>query len=488
MIKGLVTTAALLAAFATPASAADRLMRIDLPSAGNVDASKIHFNGAGHPGRLVANVLLPTGYDPAKRYPVLYLLHGSGENYASWVTKTKADVVTKDLDAIVVMPDAASGFYVNQYNGGRRGSPGWERYFLDEVIPQIEARFPIRPERRWHAVAGFSMGGYGATYLAEQRPDYFGAVAPMSGFVAPLRPEMPTLFPIATGQSFENLYGPPDGAYAKGHDPIGLIDNLRDTRLFVISGNGIPDPAKPPSASLQSTVTDSAGEAELMLQGAELADTARVAGEDVTHTVLLGVHTHPYWNEHLRRFLAWDPFAAVADHPATWTYKTVADRGRAWDLTYRFTAPPVTVQQLTFADGAYSATGRGTVEVCDTDGRGFIAGLPFGHRTPARSVTARLLETRRNAVRRNGRVRVRLTSTEPATVQLEATVIRGTHVATLSSAPITVTPGTARNAGLRLTPAARRVLARNSYTRVRVVARHGSCSSGRWTTTTARLR
>jgi len=463
-------------------------MRIDLPSHGNVDASKVHFNGKDHPGRLVANVLLPADYDPAKRYPVLYLLHGSGENYASWVTKTHADEVTKDLEAIVVMPDAASGFYVNQYNGGRRGSPGWERYFLDEVIPEIEARFPIRPERRWHAIAGFSMGGYGAAYLAEQRPDYFGASGPMSGFLAPLRPEMPLLFQVATGQSFENLYGPPDGAYAAGHDPIGLIGNLRYTRLFVISGNGIPDPSKPPSASPQAAVTDSAGEAELMLHGAEFADAARAAGEDVTHTVLFGVHTHPYWNEHLRRFLAWDPFANVVEHPETWTYKTVADRGRAWDVTYRFTTPPETVQQLSFDHGAYSATGSGTVEVCDRDGRGFIAALPFSNRTPARAVAVRVLQTRRGAVLREGRVRLALTSSEPATVALDARLAGAARTAALRSAPVAVVPGATRNVGIRLTAAARRLLRRSTRPRLRVVARHGNCSSGRWTTASARLR
>ena len=479
-----MTTALL--AVAAPARG-DRLTRIDLPSSGNVDASLVHFNGTGHPGRLVANVLLPTGFDPAKRYPVLYLLHGSGENYASWVTKTKADVVTRDLDAIVVMPDAASGFYVNQYNGGRRGSPGWERYFLDEAIPEVERRYPIRAGRSWHAIAGFSMGGYGAAFLASQRPDYFGAVAPMSGFLAPRRPEMPTLFPIATGQSFENLFGPADSAYAEGHDPIALIANLRETRLFVISGNGVPDPAKPPSASLQSTVTDSAGEAELALHGAEFADAARAAGEDVTHTVLLGVHTHPYWNEHLRRFLAWEPFATVAEHPQQWTYRTVADRGHAWELTYQFTQPPLTVQEIRRRDGGYSATGSGTVELCDGDGHGLIAGLPFARRALTRSVSVRLLDRSRVSIARRGRVRVALTTTEPATVVVDAVLQRGTRKASVKSAPMALAAGQRRTTGLRLTRAARRLL-HSGPTRLKLIARHGSCAGGRWTTSAARLR
>lgn len=469
-------------ALAAPAAQADRLQRIDLPSSGNVDASHVRFNGAGHPGRLVANVLLPEGFTPTERYPVLWLLHGAGESYASWVTKTKADVVTRDLRAIVVMPDAASGFYLDHFNGGRRGAPAWERYFLDEAIPQIEARFPIRRGRRWHAVAGFSMGGYGAAYLASQRPEYFGAAGPMSGFLAPRRPEMPALFGIATGQSYEGLFGPPDGAYAAGHDPVALAGNLRDTRLFVISGNGVPDPAKPPSSSAQSTITDSAGEAELRLHGDDFAAAARAAGASVTHTVLLGVHNHPYWTEHLRRFLAWDPFGEVPDQPATWRYSTVADRGRAWELTYRFTTPPATVQTLARTAAGYAATGSGAVELCDADGRGLRAALPFRDGRLRRAVAVRILATTAARVRRTGRLRVGLRAAEPATVTTELRV--GAHRVT--AAPVELAAGAARTVVVRLPRAARRALA--GGTRVRVVARHGGCPGGRWTTAARRLR
>ena len=51
---------------------------------------------------------------------------------------------------------------------------------------------------------------------------------------------MPLAFGPATGQSYEGIYGPPGGAYGEGHDPVALAPNLKYTRMFVITGNGVP--------------------------------------------------------------------------------------------------------------------------------------------------------------------------------------------------------------------------------------------------------
>ncbi len=463
-------------AIPAPAVAAQKLITIDLPSRGNVDASKIAFNGEGHPGKLMANVLLPDGYDPRRRWPVLYLLHGAGESHRSWVTKTKADAVTKELDAIVVMPDAATGFYTNWFNGGRRGSPGWERYFLDEVIRTVERRFPIRRGRRWHAVAGFSMGGFGSAYLGSQRPDYFGSAGPMSGFLAPRRPEMPLAFDPATGQSYEAIYGPPDGAYVEGHDPVALAPNLRHTRMFVITGDGVPDPAVPPPSNPQSIVTGSLGEADLRLHSEDFAAALRAAGADVTLTVLRGIHDHPYWNDHLRRLLEWDPFKPVADKPDRWSYKTVADRGRAWDVTYRFAAHPEVVQMLQRSGPLYSAAGAGTVELCAADGSGLRAELPFAERRLRRAVRLSVLGRRGRAVR------IRLRASEPVTARLKVRAARRGRARALRPRRVTLAPGQRRTVAVALPRPLHRGPAR-----IRAVARHGSCASGRWSTARARL-
>lgn len=468
MRGALAVAIALVLGAAAPAQARE-LLTLDLPSAGNVDASQVKFNGQGHPGVLRANVLLPEGYDPAKRYPVLYLLHGAGESFTTWVRKTKADEVTKDLEAIVVMPDAATGFYTDHFDGG----PRWETYFREEVVPAVERRFAIRPGRRWHAVAGFSMGGYGTAYLASQLPGYFGAAAPMSGFLAPRRPEMPVAFGPATGQSYEGIYGPPDGAYVEGHDPVALAHNLKHTRMFVITGNGVPNPAMPQPAP-PSILSGAIGEADLAFHSADFALALRNAGATVTHTNLLGIHDHPYWTDHLRRFLAWGPFRPVEEDPPAWTFRTITRQGRAWGFSFRFAERPAVVQTLVREGDVLTAEGSGAVEVCDTAGRGLQATVPFRRERLQRAVSLRVLGRTARALR------VAVSSSEPADVRLGGRLLRGRRATPLRERRVALAAGASRTVTVPVPAGARGV--------ARLVARHGTCPGGRWTTARAIVR
>src|SRR5262245_2405853 len=101
-------------AFASPASAAQQLVTIDGTSP-SVDPSNqnlagpVHPGMAPHPGKLQINVLLPDGYTPKKRYPMLLLFHGSGERFDSWADPVLGNIMetAKGLDAVVVMPEGA---------------------------------------------------------------------------------------------------------------------------------------------------------------------------------------------------------------------------------------------------------------------------------------------------------------------------------------------------------------------------------------------
>ncbi|MEX2193982.1 MAG: alpha/beta hydrolase family protein [Thermoleophilaceae bacterium] len=352
---------------AAPASAAQQLLTIETPSE--------HVAGGE---TLKANVLLPDGYeDGDTEYPVLYLLHGAGEGHASWALPAKGDILqtAKGLDAIVVMPDGGrDGFYTNWWNGGLRGDPGWERYHLDELIPLIEERFRVRDGRRWHAIAGFSMGGFGTAFYATQRPGYFGAAVPMSALVSIRRPQiLLALEPIA-GAPYEQVWGPITGAYAEGHDPVALVENLRHTRLYVATGTGIPRPGVPatPTALASGVV-----ELELFLQSLEFALRARHAGAGVTFDAHLGVHDWPYWREDLRKAFRWGLFRDVAADPASWTYETVAQSGEMWGLGFEFSAAPGAVARFARAGDRLSGSGSGTVTVDGGSGCSFTAALPF---------------------------------------------------------------------------------------------------------------
>lgn len=98
---------------------------------------------------------------------MLLLLHGVGERWDSWAQPELGNIrkIARKLNAVVVMPDGAKGFYMNWWNDAGLGNPEWEYYIREELIPTIERRFSISPARHNHAIAGFSMGGVGATRI-----------------------------------------------------------------------------------------------------------------------------------------------------------------------------------------------------------------------------------------------------------------------------------------------------------------------------------
>jgi S-formylglutathione hydrolase FrmB len=344
-----------------------------------VDPAKAQFNSVppeapAQPSALPVNVLLPDGYNPARRYPVLYLLHGHGDSYWSWFAPKNGDLVNtaRGFPGIVVMPEGGQGWYTDWWNGGRRADPAWESYHLDELIPLVERRLPIRSGRRWHAIAGLSMGGEATMYYASQRPGYFGSAAAFSPPVSIQRPEWPTGF-NTQGQDYTTVFGDVGGFYATGHNPLALIDNLRWTRLFVGVGDGTPQTP----ADVQNLFGQVA-ERELRAHADEFVPAAQATSADVTYDKRPGVHDWPYWRQYLRDAIAWGLFQPVVSQPRVWTFKTVARRSEAWGFRFTFAAAPSAVESFKRSGGRLSGTGAGRVTVRGPRScRPFTAPLPF---------------------------------------------------------------------------------------------------------------
>jgi S-formylglutathione hydrolase FrmB len=376
LATALLTFAAL--AVAGPAHAA-QLITWKHTSSRFVDPAATQFNSVPpeapvQPQALPVNVMLPDGYDPRRRYPVLYLMHGHGDSYWSWFAPKNGDlaVTARGFPGIVVMPEGGQGWYADWWNGGRRGAPGWESYHLDELIPLVERRLPIRRGRRWHAIAGLSMGGEATMYYASQRPGYFGSAAAFSPPVSIQRPEWPAGF-NTQGQDYATVFGDVDGFYATGHNPLKLVDNLRWTRLFVGVGDGTPvAPAD------FSNVFGQVAERELRAQADEFVPAARAAGADVTYEPLPGVHDWPYWRQYLKDAIKWGFFKPVPASPRAWTFKTVAQRSSAWGLSFRFAAPPEALVVFRRSGSRLRGSGgSGRVTVRGPGGCRFVAKLPF---------------------------------------------------------------------------------------------------------------
>jgi enterochelin esterase-like enzyme len=131
-------------------------------------------------------VYLPEGYENSDvSYPVLYLLHGSGDDHTGWVQfgqvrhiADKAIAEGKAAPMIIVMPDANTG--VKGYFNQPDGSFAYEDFFFNELIPHIEKTYRVRTERRYRAISGLSMGGGGTVFYSLHHPELFAAAAPLS--------------------------------------------------------------------------------------------------------------------------------------------------------------------------------------------------------------------------------------------------------------------------------------------------------------------
>ena len=131
-------------------------------------------------------VYLPQGYENSQRsYPVLYLLHGGGDDQTGWVQFGEVQYIADKsfeegtaTQMIIVMPDANTGKrgYFNDVNNDWR----YEDFFFEELMPYVESQYRIKKEKRYRAIAGLSMGGGGTYFYAMHRPDLFSSACPLS--------------------------------------------------------------------------------------------------------------------------------------------------------------------------------------------------------------------------------------------------------------------------------------------------------------------
>jgi S-formylglutathione hydrolase FrmB len=138
---------------------------------------------------------LPDSYSSAsaktQRYPVLYLLHGLGGNEQAmavsgeWTALQDLRRDRKVGDFLVVAPDGWDTFYINS----RDGKTLYGDFFLREFMPFIEHTYRVRAARATRGITGFSMGGYGALWMAFAHPELFGSVSAHSAALMRVPPQ-----------------------------------------------------------------------------------------------------------------------------------------------------------------------------------------------------------------------------------------------------------------------------------------------------------
>ncbi|XOV93753.1 MAG: alpha/beta hydrolase [Bacteroidota bacterium] len=191
-------------------------------------------------------IYLPPDYDTSERsYPVLYLLHGAGDDQTGWVQFGEvlhlADQAIKDGTStamIIVMPDANTG--QRGYFNSPKGDWNYEDFFFEEFIPYIEKTYRIKSEKRYRAVAGLSMGGGGTFMYALHRPDLFSSACPLSAYIGPSSPK--DIDRIIQMNGIETLSDKQKEDYFEKHNALQLIENgdvekIKSVRWYIDCGD-----------------------------------------------------------------------------------------------------------------------------------------------------------------------------------------------------------------------------------------------------------
>lgn len=230
-------------------------------------------------------IYLPPDYETSERsYPVLYLLHGAGDDQTGWVQFGEVlNITDKGIregtatPMIIVMPDANTGQrgYFNNLAGDWR----YEDFFFEELMPFVEKKYRIKAEKRFRAIAGLSMGGGGSFMYALHHPELFSSACPLSAYIGPLSLEQ-----FKAGMDRQNIKYDNQKAqtYFENHNTLSLIekgsvDKIKSVRWFIDCGDD-----------------------DFLYEGNSLTHIA-MRKKEIPHEyrVRQGGHTWTYWRESL---------------------------------------------------------------------------------------------------------------------------------------------------------------------------------------------
>ena len=230
-------------------------------------------------------VYLPPDYESSNRsYPVLYLLHGAGDDQTGWVQFGEVLRITdnaikegKATPMVIIMPDANTGKrgYFNSVKGDWR----YEDFFFEEFMPHVEEKFRIKSEKRFRAISGLSMGGGGTFMYALRHPELFSSACPLSAYIGALSLDD---FKARLKNNNEEYDESLVKAYYENHNALSLIQNLPEEEM----------------SSVRWFVD--CGDDDFLYEGNSLVHIAlKKKGVEHEYRVRDGRHSWTYWRESL---------------------------------------------------------------------------------------------------------------------------------------------------------------------------------------------
>lgn len=221
-------------------------------------------------------------YRYEKGLPVVYLLHGAFGNYYSWVRFSNVERYAQKHGCVLVMASAENSFYHNMYHGG-----AYYTFFSEELPGLIRNLFPVSQKREDTYIAGFSMGGYGAWYLALHNPDRYCKAASMSGAL-----DLPRLYSESRGKNdfpidWNTIFEDPAHLEGSESDLLHIYDECgrKSDIPELYQSCGTEDSLYPMNTSIRDA---------LLKKGAKLKYEEGTGG-----------HTWDFWDRDIQNVLNW---------------------------------------------------------------------------------------------------------------------------------------------------------------------------------------
>jgi S-formylglutathione hydrolase FrmB len=247
------------------------------------------------------SVYFPESYHTSTReYPVMYLFHGMTGDHNDWINLGEVQRIAGSAIAdgnapemIIIMPDGLyDAFYINNYDGSIR----WEDFFHEEFMPEIESRYRITTQRNGRAIAGLSMGGYGAMYHGIKYKEKFGSIYAMSAAFLEVEPKPAEERNDREREFHQKTWGP--------YNEEGFPENFKDHSIQEMFKAMEPiDPAQNNRTTLPKIFIDCGDDDFLIQQNMNLVSIMNEKNVTFEFRVRDGAHTWKYWRTALKKTL-----------------------------------------------------------------------------------------------------------------------------------------------------------------------------------------
>jgi S-formylglutathione hydrolase FrmB len=221
-------------------------------------------------------------YTDHNNYVTVYLFHGYDGDYTNWVTRTDLLNYAKDYPFVLITPDGKNSWYTNSSVAGKAGN--YEDYIINDLIPYVDKNYRTLNERNGRAIAGLSMGGYGAMKFALKYPSKFFYAASFSGALY-----VPTTMRAdgsAISKSQHTTFGQEKSEHWTKNDTHFLIDSVSIASLpYLYISAGKDDHVR------------------FVESNREFAEKLRSKGAAYEYHEKPGAHTWQFWNQEVEIIL-----------------------------------------------------------------------------------------------------------------------------------------------------------------------------------------